>query len=112
MKELYRICTLIITCCAVTALIVLNLSGVYKKSQYPEYFVEFKTRSKNGTEYRLLNSSQITTVEVVFDPTVPPDKRHHPSHVDYLEVYMSDGRKIKVEESMKKFYTRVRNSRN
>ena len=112
MKGLYRVCTLLIICCAVTSLIVLNVSGVYKKSQYPEHFVEFKTKRKNGTEYRLLNSSQITTIEAIFDPAVPPDKRHHPSHVIHLEIFMSDGRKIKIEESMKQFYTRVINSRN
>ena len=82
----------------------LNASTMMRAS-YPKSFIPFWSQARGGHETALLNTQQIVRIVPYFDPT-----KEEPTHnnIQHLEVYMSDGKILTVNEDFAEFYQRVR----
>tara|TARA_R110000751_G_scaffold56832_5_gene120949 strand:+ start:174 stop:497 length:324 start_codon:yes stop_codon:yes gene_type:complete len=85
---------------------LLNASAM-NMVMYPKSFIPFWSQAKRGYETELLNINQIVRIVPVFDP-----KEGEPNHghIIYLQVYMTDGNILNIEEGFEEFYSRVRQS--
>lgn len=77
------------------------------KATYPKEFIPFWTSDGGGFETTLLNTRQIVRIVPVFDN---PDEARSVEDAKHLEVYLSDGKIIEVNEGFKEFCLRVRKS--
>jgi len=75
------------------------------RATYPKNFIPFWSQPRGGHETTLLNTAQIVRIVPVFDPN-----EEEPNHKDiqHLEVYMTDGKVLTVNENFAEFYQRVR----
>jgi len=75
------------------------------RATYPKAFIPFWSQPRGGHEVALLNTQQIVRIVPYFDPT-----KEEPTHnnIQHLEVYMSDGKILTVNEDFAEFYQRVR----
>ena len=75
------------------------------RATYPKSFIPFWSQPRGGHETALLNTTQIVRIVPYFDPT-----EEKPTHGDiqHLEVYMTDGKILTVNEDFADFYQRVR----
>ena len=82
----------------------LNASTIMRAT-YPKNFIPFWSQARGGHETALLNTNQIVRIVPYFDP-----QEDKPTHADilHLEVYMTDGKILAVNEDFEEFYQRVR----
>jgi hypothetical protein len=75
------------------------------RATYPKAFIPFWSQARGGHEVALLNTNQIVRIVPYFNPT-----EENPNHGDilHLEVYMTDGKILTVNEDFSEFYQRVR----
>jgi hypothetical protein len=97
---------LIITLVMATLMITQLASGsTTMRATYPKAFIPFWSQARGGHETALLNTNQIVRIVPYFDPI-----EEEPNHGDiqHLEVYMTDGKILTVNEDFSEFYQRVR----
>ena len=103
------ILTIIITSLAFTAYkadsSALANGSTTMRATYPKSFIPFWSQPRGGHEVALLNTNQIVRVVPYFNPN-----EENPNHGDiqHLEVYMTDGKILTVNEDFSEFYQRVR----
>jgi hypothetical protein len=75
------------------------------RATYPKNFIPFWSQPRGGHEVALLNTAQIVRIVPYFNPN-----EEEPNHKDiqHLEVYMTDGKVLTVNEDFAEFYQRVR----
>ena len=97
---------LIITLVMATLMITQLANGsTTMRATYPKSFIPFWSQPRGGHEVALLNSNQIVRIVPYFNPN-----EENPNHGDiqHLEVYMTDGKILTVNEDFSEFYQRVR----
>ena len=81
-----------------------------KLSQEPDGYIPMWSQQKKGHQTSLINTRQIVRITPVFDPDLVLSKTRNPK-ADYLEVLLSTGELLIVDEEYEDFKKRVRNSR-
>lgn len=77
-------------------------------ASYPRCFIPFWSEQRGGYETTLLNVNHIVRVVPVFDVEDIESDTNKIENAIHLEVHLSDGNTIHVEEDFKEFYTRMR----
>ena len=93
----------------ITALAMICISAKPEmKASYPEAFIPFWSEPRGGYEIALLNVNHIIRVVPIFDTKDTKVYKNKLENAKHLEVHLSDGKVITVEEDFKEFYTRIR----
>lgn len=79
-------------------------------SQEPDGYIPMWSQQKKGHQTSLINTRQIVRITPVFDPDLVLSKTRNPK-ADYLEVLLSTGELLVINEDYEDFKKRVRNSR-
>ena len=82
------------------------------KASYPRAFIPFWSQQKGGYETTLLNVNHIIRVVPIFQVKDTESYKNKVENAIHLEVHLSDGKVITVEEDFKEFYTRIRKAGN
>ena len=97
----------------ITILAMLCISAkVEMKASYPRAFIPFWSQPKGGYETTLLNVEHIVRVVPIFSVEDTKSNTNRIENAIHLEVHLSDGNIITVEEDFKEFYTRIRKAGN
>ena len=78
------------------------------KASYPRAFIPFWSQQRGGYETTLLNVEHIVRVVPIFSVEDTKSNTNRIENAIHLEVHLSDGKIITVEEDFKEFYTRIR----
>jgi hypothetical protein len=74
----------------------------------PDGWIPMWLDDKSQTETAIINTANIVSVHPVFDAETAFSRK---PVVNYLDVYLSDGRHLTVTEDYEEFKKRIRNSR-
>ena len=93
----------------ITALAMICISAKPDtRASYPEAFIPFWSEQRGGYETTLLNVNHIIRVVPIFSVEDIESTTNKVENAIRLEVHLSDGKVITVEEDFKEFYTRIR----
>jgi len=81
-------------------------------ASYPRAFIPFWSQPKGGYETTLLNVDHIIRVVPIWSVEDTESSTNKVENAIHLEVHLSDGKIITVEEDFKEFYTRIRKAGN
>ena len=81
-------------------------------ASYPEAFIPFWSQQRGGYETTLLNVNHIIRVVPIFSVEDTKSSTNRIENAIHLQVHLSDGNVIQVEEDFKEFYTRIRKAGN
>jgi hypothetical protein len=97
----------------ITLLAMLCISATAERvASYPRAFIPFWSEPRGGYEKALLNVNHIIRVVPIFDTKDTKVYKNKLENATHLEVHLSDGKVITVEEDFKEFYTRIRKAGN
>ena len=97
---------------ALLCMVFLVSAKTEMKASYPDAFIPFWSEQKGGYETTLLNVEHIIRVVPTFNQEDVESGNNKVENAIHLEVYLSDGKMITVEEDFKEFYTRIRKAGN
>ena len=87
-------------------------ASVVAVASYPRAFIPFWSEQRGGYETTLLNVDHIVRVVPIFNVDDIKSKTNKVENAIHLEVHLSDGKVIVVDEDFKEFYTRIRKAGN
>ena len=87
-------------------------ASVVAVASYPKAFIPFWSEQRGGYETTLLNVEHIIRVVPIFDAEDIESTSNRVENAIHLEVHLSDGKVIVVDEDFKEFYTRIRKAGN
>ena len=97
---------------ALLCAVFLMSAKVEVKASYPRAFIPFWSEPRGGYETALLNVNHIIRVVPIFDTKDTKVYKNKLENAKHLEVHLSDGKVITVDEDFKEFYTRIRKAGN
>ena len=97
---------------ALLCVVFLMSAKVEMKASYPRAFIPFWSQQRGGYETTLLNVEHIIRVVPIFSVEDTKSNTNRIENAIHLEVHLSDGKIITVEEDFKEFYTRIRKAGN
>ena len=102
MKNLTENLILTLACAAVAS------PFAYKAFGEPDGWIPMWLDDKSQVQTCLINTDNIVMIQPVYDADTFTSRK---PVINYIDVYMSDGRKLTVTEDFEEFKKRIRNSR-
>ena len=90
------------------AVFLMSATSTEMKASYPRAFIPFWSEQRGGYETTLLNVEHIIRVVPIYSVEDTESQTNQTENAIHLEVYLTDGKVITVEEDFKEFYTRMR----
>ena len=97
---------------ALLCVVFLMSAKVEMRASYPRAFIPFWSEPRGGYETTLLNVEHIIRVVPIWSVEDSESNNNKVENAIHLEVHLSDGKIITVEEDFKEFYTRIRKAGN